>query len=304
MRKPFTLGGLLCLMIALPLAAAEFYDAGNLPIDKNRDLAFPAVPQAFGKANGNRLFKPDGPGPFSALVLLPVCSGHGKWYQLFDWAKAALDRGYAVLVVDPLTPRGVGVENCLAQKVNLTRFRKDGFDAAEHLRKQPFVKHDRIGLLGQSQGAMAALSASGEAHSTPDGRPAFRAIVSLYPLCNLPNYRSIVLKRVVDMRFLPIKVVVPLQVQMGELDNEAPPKDCVPLLEEQKSKGAPVDFVVHKNATHNWDTSALGSTTFTKPAPPWSPGQKTIAYRYNAQVTADSMKRAFEFFDQHLKGSQ
>jgi dipeptidyl aminopeptidase/acylaminoacyl peptidase len=76
----------------------------------------------------------------------------------FDvWAKAALQRGYAVLVVDPLTPRSVVApgENCRPPtKVREVRLRKDAFDAAEHLRKQPFVDPERIGLLGMSQGAL------------------------------------------------------------------------------------------------------------------------------------------------------
>ena len=288
-------------------AAAEIFDAADLPMEKGlRDMAFPARPDAFGKANGNRMFKPDGPGPFPAVVMLPTCGGHGVWYSLFDWAKAALERGYVVLVVDPLTPRGVdGKTNCdRPLRVGLTRYRKDGFDAAEHLRKQPFVDRDRIVLLGQSQGASAGLGASGKKHSAPNGRAAFRAIVSLYPSCGVPNYRSAMLKRVVDMRLLPEEVVVPLQVQMGELDTEVPPKYCLSLLEEVKGKGAPVDFIVHKNATHSWDAAALGGGTYRRPVPAWSPGVKTIVYRYNAQVTAESVKRAFEFFDKHLKGTQ
>jgi dipeptidyl aminopeptidase/acylaminoacyl peptidase len=43
--------------------------------------------------------------------------------------------------------------------VREVRLRKDAFYAAEHLRKQPFVDPERIGLLGMSQGAMAALGA-------------------------------------------------------------------------------------------------------------------------------------------------
>lgn len=106
------------------------------------------------------------------------------------------------------------------------------------------------------------------------------------------------LGRVVDLRYVPLKIVVPLQLQMGELDTEAPPKDCVPLLDEQKKRDAPVDFIVHKNVTHSWDIAALGSASFRKKG---IHGQE-IEYRYNAQVTADSMKRAFEFLDRPREG--
>jgi dienelactone hydrolase len=48
------------------------------------------------------MFKPAAAGPFPAIVILPTCGGHGRPHS-FDWAKAALERGYAVLVVDPLS---------------------------------------------------------------------------------------------------------------------------------------------------------------------------------------------------------
>jgi dienelactone hydrolase len=70
------------------------------------------------------------------------------------------------------------------------------------------------------------------------------------------------------------------------------------LLQEQKSNRAPVDFLVHKNATHSWDAAALGSTVFTRVD---ALGHR-VEYRYNAEVTAESMRRAFEFLDRHVKG--
>jgi dienelactone hydrolase len=144
------------------------------------------------------MFKPAAAGPFPALVILPTCGGHGRPHS-FDWAKAALERGYAVLVVDPLTPRGVvrPGENCSApSKVTSSRYRKDAFDAAEHLRKQPFVDRDRIGLLGLSMGGMAALGAAGEEHAEPDGHPPFQAIVSIYPICFLSPISSCLTEKI------------------------------------------------------------------------------------------------------------
>jgi dienelactone hydrolase len=55
---------------------------------------------------------------------------------------------------------------------------------------------------------------------------------------------------------------------------------------------------VHKNATHAWDTAALGDTVFRKTD---NLGTK-VEYRYNAEVTAESMRRAFDFLDRHVKG--
>ena len=50
-----------------------------------------------------RLSKPDGPGPFPALVLLHGCQGVSP--QVKDWARWLADRGYVAFVVDSFGPR-------------------------------------------------------------------------------------------------------------------------------------------------------------------------------------------------------
>ena len=279
--------------VAAPAADDIKVYAGPL---MGQDLTFPAAPEPFGYAKASKMFKPVGMGPFPALVILPTCAGHLARHSFDVWAKAALQRGYAVLVVDPLTPRGVVApgENCRPPtKVREVRLRKDAFDAAEHLRKQPFVDPERIGLLGMSQGAMAALGASANSYDTPQGRRAFRAIVSIYPGCFFTNVQ-IPGRGLVNLHYLPeTRIVVPLQVQMGALDTETPAKDCILRLQEQKDRGAPVEFLVHKNATHGWD---IGSN-FTKKG---LNGQDVV-YRYDPKVTAESVKLAFDFLDGHVR---
>jgi dienelactone hydrolase len=270
------------------------YDAGPV----GEDLTFPAAPEPFGYAKASKMFKPAGTGPFPALVILPTCAGLEGRHAFDVWAKAALQRGYAVLVVDPLTPRGVVApgENCRSpSKVPEPRLRKDAFDAAEHLRKQPFVDPERIGLLGMSQGAGAALAASADFYDKPQGRRAFRAIVSIYPPCFFANVRIPGRSRPVNLLYLPPTriVVVPLLVQMGDLDTETPPKDCISRLQEKKDQGAPVEFVVHKNATHGWDIGR----NFTKKG---MNGQD-VEYRYNPKATAESVRLAFDFLDSHVR---
>ena len=216
---------------------------------------------------------------------------------MHSWAKAALQRGYAVLVVDPLTPRGVTApgENCLPPtRVREARLRKDAFDAAEHLRKQTFVDPERVGLLGLSQGAMAALAAAATGYDTPQDRRAFRAIVSIYPVCFLANLKIPGRSGPANIHYIPdTRVVVPLLVQMGELDTEGPPQDCISRLQDWKERGAPVQLVVHKNATHGWD---IGSN-FTKTV---ANGDR-VEYRYNPKVTAELVKLALDFLDRYVR---
>jgi dienelactone hydrolase len=296
MRPILKSTALLFLFIqSAPASAAEDFNVYAGPLI-GEDLTFPAAPEPFGYAKASKMFKPAGMGPFPALVILPTCAGHLARHSFDVWAKAALQRGYAVLVVDPLTPRGVVVpaENCRPPtKVREVRLRKDAFDAAEHLRKQPFVDPERIGLLGTSQGAMAALGASANPYDTPQGRRAFLAIVSIYPACFLANV-PIPGRGLVNLHYLPeTKIVVPLLVQMGDLDTETPAKDCISRLQEKKDNGEPVEFVVHKNATHGWDQGR----NFTKKGP----NGQDVEYRYNPKATAESVRLAFDFLDSHVK---
>ncbi len=289
------------LLAGTPLHAADIVvSAHDVPLGSWRDLAFPKVPQPFGHARESRMFKPEGPGPFPGLVVMPTCGGLAPWFHAFDWAKRALDRGYAVLVVDPLTPRNVTApgENCrFPPRVSLSRFRKDAVDAADHLRKQPFVDPQRIGLIGFSFGAMAGLGLSGDGYANVAGKQVFRAVASFYPTCYLRNRPSPASGKLVDVRWVPQKVTVPLLVQMGELDTESPAKECVTLLQQQKQNGAPVDFIVHKGATHVWDAKKLGGQAFTRTT---SLGTR-VEYRYNPEITSQSAIRAFDFLDRHLK---
>jgi dienelactone hydrolase len=288
---------LFLLLQSAPASAAQDLNAYAGPLIGD-DLTFPAAPEPFGYAKASRMFKPAGTGPFPALVILPTCAGHQARHAFDVWAKAALQRGYAVLVVDPLTPRGVVApeDNCRPPtKVREPRLRKDAFDAAEHLRKQPFVDPERIGLLGMSQGAGAALAASANAYDTPQGRRAFRAIVSIYPPCFFADVRIPGRSDPVNLHYLPpTRIVVPLLVQMGELDTETPAKDCISRLQEQKDKGAPVEFVVHKNATHGWEIGR----NFTKKGL----NDQDVVYRYNPEATAESVRLAFDFLDRHARG--
>jgi dienelactone hydrolase len=302
MKTRFGIAGASLLLAALSLvtsaSAAEAVFALDLPETRIlTDLTFPDQPTAFiGMGGASRMFKPDGPGPFPGLVLLPTCNGHIAFLNTFDWAKRALAHGYAVMVVDPLSQRGVR-QNCTAPwSVGPRRFMKDSLDAADQLRKQPFVDPDHIGLMGFSEGAMAGLEASsGRAYD--GGRKPFGAIVAAYPICKFADFRLSTTGKIVELRFVPDKIAVPLLVEMGDLDTEThPQRDCVPLLDPLKAGGAPVEYRMY-HATHNWDATETRTTPFRKTG---FDGE-TIIYEYNDSVTAQSEKDAFTFLDAHLK---
>jgi hypothetical protein len=109
-------------------ASAEIFDPFAVPF-KQTDLQYPNSAQPYGKEHADMLFKPDGAGPFPGLVLVPVCGGETYSHALHDWAKRAIDRGYAVMVADPLWQRKVE-DNCDDPiPVPMSRMLKDAFDA-------------------------------------------------------------------------------------------------------------------------------------------------------------------------------
>ena len=159
----FLIAFAIAVVSAATAKAADPFDANKFPFDQP-DLKFPDKPRPVGP-DLTMMFKPIGDGPFPALVIMPTCSGHTVSMHAFDWAHRARFQGYAVLVVDPLTPRGVSLNCESPSPVRAARVLKDAFDAANHLRRQSFVDPTRVGLMGFSQGAMVALAASGSTYS-------------------------------------------------------------------------------------------------------------------------------------------
>jgi dienelactone hydrolase len=122
--------------------------------------------------------------------------------------------------------------------------------------------------------------------------------VSLYPNCIARNVRA-PSGEIVDAHYISAPVTAPLLVLMGELDNEGDPKDCIPTLDQAKASGAPVEYRLYKNATHNWDATETRHQSFSKIG---NQGQR-IVYIYNAEITEQSVKDAFAFLAARLTRS-
>ena len=261
------------------------------------DLKFPDQPRpAF--PDMTMMFRPEGAGPFPAVAILPGCGGHDTM-NAFDWAMRALANGYVALVVDPLTQRGV-VQNCGPTPVGSARYLKDAFDAADHLRRQRFVDPARVGLIGFSLGGIAAMGAASSTYARRGGSEPFQAIVALYPLCSRMGISVPESPNPVDMRFVREKIVQPLLVEMGALDTfitGGTAANCKPLLDEQKARGAPLEYIVYQ-ATHGWDEqeSNYGPQPHTVQV-----GDRDVPIDYNYEVTLRSARDAFAFLDRYLK---
>lgn len=261
------------------------------------DLEFPAQPSPLSSSAlpAMAVYKPDGPGPFPALVLQHQCGGLGnpRWknMSMLNWAREAVARGYVALVVDSLGPRGAD-SVCMGPRagVNFMRGVKDALQAADHLRKFDFVDGKRIALAGYSWGAMIGVLASSKLWGTtlsPGER--FAAVVSFYPGC-------FTIRPPADSPFEIVNADIdrPLLVLMGEKDTETPPTDCVVRLETARAAGAPVEWHVYPGVTHCWDCENLNG--FSKV----DFRGTQVVYRYDSSATTDSAQRMFDFLQRTL----
>ena len=194
------------------------------------------------------LLRPAGSGPFPAVVMLHGCSGlrtkggaiQGK---LRFWAEHFRDLGYVTLLVDSFTPRGID-EVCTGRHL-LSPVRDRADDARgglRYLQGRPDVRPDRVGLLGWSNGAAAALSVLFDRGTVERD---FRAAVAFYPNCTRsypggPDFRP----------------YAPLYVLVGALDDWTPAAPCMALVERARLAGAPIAIKVYPGAHHSFDAPA------------------------------------------------
>lgn len=266
-----------------------------------RDLTFPDKVSSFGSftAPSMALYKPEGAGPFPAIVLQHQCGGLGnsRWQNqsMLEWARTAVKHGYVALLVDSLGPRNVD-SVCMGPKddVNFMRGARDALQAAAYLSKWDFVDKARIAHAGYSWGAMVGLGLSGKrwADSLGDGTR-FAAAVSFYPGCFTLKPRGAAPYELVNS-----DTDRPLLVLMGGQDNETPASDCVPKLEALKAQGAPVQWHVYPDSTHCWDCKNLNN--FSKV----DVRGNAITYRYDEASTQDAERRMFEFLDNALRSQR
>jgi dienelactone hydrolase len=238
------------------------------------------------------LYKPSGTGPFPALVLVHQCGGlqsaASNWQNLsvLFWARAAVDRGHVVLVLDSLGPRGID-EVCLGPKggLNWPRGVKDALLAATHLQSLDYVDRQRVFLLGFSWGGSVGLLASSkqwvDALSDTAGR--FTAVAALYPRCHGAATLS--------DTFIASDIDRPLLVITAELDTETPSSECIGRLEAARQQGAPVRWHTYGQATHCWDCRNLDGYSKTVFG-------RAVSYRYSHEATHDSVARVFSFFSE------
>jgi dienelactone hydrolase len=227
--------------------AVSFVLAVVSPLFASESVNFPSASRQAGPAVqlSGYLYRPNGPGPFPAVVMLHGCGGlltrNGQIGSTTRfWAEHLQDHGYIALLMDSFTSRGID-EVCTG-RYNLSAVREradDARGALQFVRQRPDVQANRVGLVGWSNGAAAVLSVMFD-----KGEPqrAFRAAIAFYPNClrtypGGPDYRP----------------YAPLLVLIGAKDDWTPAAPCVPWTERAQALGAPMRLIVYPNAHHGFD---------------------------------------------------
>lgn len=240
------------------------------------------------------MYRPQGPGPFPALVLLHGCGGMytSSGYITASyryWAELLALEGYIALLVDSFNPRGQR-SICDQQKRTILQSRErveDAYAALRWLNQQPFVASGRIGLLGWSNGATGTLYSM-----RPKSRldPGFRAAVAFYPGC-----------RALSRATTPYQPYAPLLILIGEADDWTHAAPCRQLAETARSNGAPMEIVTYPGAHHSFDR--INSPVRYRPnvRNPNQPGGRGATVGEHPGAREDAIKRTLEFFSKTLK---
>lgn len=248
------------------------------------------------------VMKPDGPGPFPAVVMLHDCSGLGPRSSGAPrrWARELVAQGYVVAIPDSFSTRGLPGGVCTETspaRLEVVPFRRvaDAYDALDYLRSLPYVDASRIGVMGGSHGGSSTLAAiATHARDTPRiaerKRHGFAAAIALYPGC---RFRQ---PLVAENFSSP----VPLLILAGELDDWTPASQCVNLVETAKRNGSPAAIKVYPGAHHGFDNA--GPVRFVAERNNANaPGGKGATTGGNREAWADSREQVRAFFGRHLR---
>jgi dienelactone hydrolase len=224
------------------------------------------------------LARPDGAGPFPAVVGLHGCAGmHETTKQRL--ADQLVARGYVLLLVDSYATRGIDHVCTTTAFATFLKRRPDAYAGLLFLASQTFVDPQRVAAVGFSAGARVSLyvaqSTSSELLDPPTDLR-FRAAVAFYPPC-----REAWLTR----------PGIPTLIFIGALDDWTPAANCSDKVASWGEGGPPVELVVYPRAYHGFYYRHL------------QPGTDMFGHwlEYNSEAADNADQRLHQFIDRHLK---
>ena len=274
-------------LVAVVATAVMAGCAGKIAFDN----VTPGTPQRI----EGKLYKPDGRGPFPALVLLHGCQGVVRQTQ--TWAHWLRERGYVALVTDSFGPRNDPAD-CKGgddSGPSTARF-DDAIGALRYLQAQPFVIPDRVASFGWSQGGLFAMSVingptleRARARGVTLPRAGYAAAIAMYPGgCEA---------------YVKEMVIRPLLLLIGGADNWTPPQYCREMTAAMKARGADVTLVEYPGAYHYFDIVGQKKEVLKDIEQPYTPGTFGVTVAYDPAAAADASRRLEDFLTRTLKAT-
>ena len=193
------------------------------------------------------LYRPEGAGPFPAVVALHDCGGLNNRpatvaHLYNEWTNLLVAHGFVVLFPDSFGSRGLGSQcRVRERKVRASRERiADANAARRFLQTQAFVRAEHISLLGWSNGAIAALWTVRPTAAPRDGGADFRSAVALYPGCR-------------RLRETAWSARIPTLILVGSADDWTLASTCQQMVAGARRRSALVQIIVYPGAHHDFD---------------------------------------------------
>ncbi len=244
-----------------------------------------------------RLFKPEGQGPFAAVVMLHGCAGmltkSGKLSARETvWAEIFTGLGWMALLPDSFTARGYR-SICTLKDRPVEPYRErphDAYGALKWLQAQPFVKPDKVALAGWSHGAMTALwTLKDDAKARPaDLARDFVVGVAFYPGC-------------IDLGKTDYRPKVPMLLQVGLDDIWTQPKPCLALVEAANGRGgAKMEIDAYEGAVHGFDHPNSKPRTISTSSQTARTGQREVRIGTHPEARAKAIERVTAYLKRAL----
>src|SRR5262249_30430643 len=228
---------MLCCAIWTPLTTAQAASLERVEFDSASQRRLSGGPIAGERIQGY-LARPEGAGPFPAVIGLQGCAGmHDTTRQKL--ADELVAWGYVLLLVDSYTTRGIVHACTTSAYFTFFKRRPDAYGALAYLAGQNFVDPQRVAVVGFSAGAWLTLSVAEPLTAglfiVPD-KLRFRAAVAFYPPCEAAAARP----------------AIPTLIFIGALDDWTPAADCSSKVASWGNDGPPVELVIYPGVYHGF----------------------------------------------------
>jgi dienelactone hydrolase len=233
------------------------------------------------------VFRPEGSGPFPAVIAMHDCSGltspAGRMSPKYrEWAQVLVHDGFVVLFPESYGSRGLGSQ-CSVRNRSIRpdhELVEDANASRRWLSQQSNVRADHISLMGWSNGGSSVLWTV-RPHHKADDVPDFRSAVAFYPVCR-------------RLESTAWSARIPTLILIGGADDVTSPEECEHMVAGAKGRSARISILVYPGALHDFDHPDRPPQTRTDYAVS-ADGSGRIHTGTNLAARADSLKRVSQW---------